>query len=474
MRRAKAIVLITCDELTREALSFCGNEAVRTRNLDRLCETSTEFERMYTTSPWCLPARCSMATGRYPHQNGAYSNFRPCPLDAGAPNLFQLLKKEGYYTAMCGKCHFAPVPYGQTRPDVTLPYDEFKAYYESLGIDHLELEDDKQVSVWFYDDYSKELDAAGYLKDYRDAVWNREYQKVFPFPGPAGWHPDAWVGRKTVEFLKSYDAEQPLFAWVSFSGPHYTIDAPEEYLRQVDTENLPRRKRKPGELDGTDRIQHDSYVGGKNANVDVSRSADGNACKNYSEEYWKRFLTSYCANVKLIDDQIGEILSAVYEKYGEDALILFTADHGEMMGSHGLWGKHNCAYEEVWHIPLLVRYPGEAAPIADKRLVNSTDLLPTCLAAAGVPIPECDGKDLGDPKWEREYTFAEGEGFLAVTDGTRKYIHVQKGTEQGREFLDLSEDPEEFENRIGRSDCQEALSVLRNKAIEHLLPSLLA
>lgn len=98
-------------------------------------------------------------------------------------------------------------------------------------------------------------------------------------------------------------------------------------------------------------------------------------------------------------------------------MVLFSADHGEMLGNHGLWGKHNCAYDEVWRIPLLIRYPGQKEAKTDNRLVNSTDFLPTCLDAAQFPIPPCDGRSLRDPDWSRNYTFAEGEGFLAVTDG---------------------------------------------------------
>ena len=70
--------------------------------------------------------------------------------------MFTELKRAAYHVSMFGKCHFAPVPYGETRPDKTLPYDEFKEYYLSLGLDHLDLEDDKQVSVWFMDDWAKE------------------------------------------------------------------------------------------------------------------------------------------------------------------------------------------------------------------------------------------------------------------------------------------------------------------------------
>lgn len=141
------IVLITCDELRADALSCYGNRVISTPNLDALAARGVRFERAYTNSPWCLPSRCSLATGLYPHRNGAYSNFRDIPLDPEIPNIYLLLRDEGYHRAHIGKCHYAPAPYSQTRPDQTLPYDAFRDYYLSLGIDTLALQDDKQVSV---------------------------------------------------------------------------------------------------------------------------------------------------------------------------------------------------------------------------------------------------------------------------------------------------------------------------------------
>ncbi len=468
------IVLITCDELKKDTLSCYGNRAISTDHIDSLCQSGTDYENCYTSSPWCLPARCSILTGLYPHNSGAYSNFRKCPLDNGIPNLFTQLKQEGYQTSLFGKCHFAPVPYGDTRADRTLPYDDFKAYYESLGIDQLVLEDDKQVSVWFYDDYSKEMEQKGLLKPYRDDVWDQSKQKVFPFPGPAEDHPDAWVGRKSVEYLKSCQADgQPQFVWISFSGPHYPFDAPQEYWDRVDREKLPPMKCRDGELAGEDRIHHKSYYGG--GNIDGCGMAKEHGCKNYSPEYWENLRVSYHANVKLIDDQVGEILKAVEEVYGENALVIFTADHGEMLGNHGLWGKHNCGYEEVWHIPLIVKFPGQKTAETRKELVNSTDLFPTCMSFAGGEFTQGDGFSLTDREQlkNRKYTFAEGEGYLAVTDGVYKYIHVQKEGEDYQEFLDLSKDPGEFENRIALPESQEALARLRGKLLEHIIPKVL-
>ncbi len=467
-----AILLITCDELNRDALSYYGNTAIDTPNIDAIAENGVSFDNAHTVSPWCLPARCAMLTGRYPHKSGAYSNFRKCPLDNGLPNLFTRLKTADYRVTMFGKCHFAPVPYGETRPDVTLPYDSFKDYYLSLGLDHLDLEDDKQVSVWFKDDWAKETEQDGTLKAQRDAVWNPSYQKVYPFPGKEEHHPDLWVAQKAEDYIKAYCDEDPLVAWVSFSGPHYPMDPPQRYIDMVKTENLRPVSKREGELDGEDRIHHRSYHGG--GNIDGAGPAKDNACKNYSQEYWDNMRTYYHANVKLIDDGIGRVVAAAKEKYGDNLLIIFTADHGDMLGDHGLWGKHNCAYRQVWSIPLFVDFPGgEQAGTRNGALVNTCDLLPTCLQAAGVTAePPLDGVSLYSPS-KRTYTFAEGEGFLAVTDGRYKYVHVEKRGEHFREFMDTRDDPEEFENRIADKGYAADLARLREAVIDHLLGSVL-
>ncbi|HHV60564.1 MAG TPA: sulfatase-like hydrolase/transferase [Clostridiaceae bacterium] len=472
------ILLITADQLRKDALGCYGNRTIETPNLNSLAQTGIKFNKAYTVSPWCLPARASILTGLFPHNNGAYSNFRDCSLDNKIPNIFTELKKTGYSTALVGKCHFAPVPYNITVPDKTLPYDDFKEYYMSLGMDHLDLQDDKQVSVWFYDDYSKELDKAGYLKAYRDAVWDKSKAKVFQFPGPAEWHPDAWVGRKAVEYIEKYDGDNPFFMWVSFSGPHFTFDAPAEYYERVDISKDTGRKVFEGEFDKPGKIHFESFNGG--GRIEGCGMAPGKACKNYPEEYWTKLRRSYFANVALIDDEVGKILSAVQNRFGDNALIIFTADHGEMLGNHGLWGKHNCAYEDVWNIPMLVKYPGQQGGYDTNVKVQLTDIFPTCLKAAGVRQIDCDGTDLKENIDEGgyKYVFGEGEGYISVSDGTVKYVRIHKENEQGRnedfrELTDLSKDPYETGNLVDDPAYSKKLAELQGKVIDLFMKKLL-
>jgi arylsulfatase A-like enzyme len=471
------ILLITTDELRKDALSCYGNETIHTANLDRLAEESIQFQRAFTASPWCLPSRCALLTGLYPHNSGAYSNFRKCELSVGVPNMFQVLKQGGYKTSLHGKCHFSPVPYSSTKPDVTLPYEEFRDYYVSLGIDHLDLQDDKQVSVWFYDDYSKELDKAGHLEAYRRDTWDKSKRKVFPFPGPAEWHPDSWVGRKATEFIDAHPQDQPLFCWVSFSGPHYPFDPPREYFERVDMSKDKPKVLQAGEFDDPSRIHHRSYHGDGRGIADGSAAAPEFAQKNFSDEYWHNLRHSYYANVAQIDDEIGRIIEAARRRFGDNVLIMFTADHGEMLGNHGIWGKGDCGYDDVLNVPLLVQYPGEKAHEETDALVMLTDIMATCMKAAGIAEPVAtDGADFREVvgRGGYDYVVSEGEGFVTVRTKTLKVVHVNKKGRDHWELFDLTQDPLEFENRIDRPEYAGELARLQGILNDLFMKKLLA
>jgi arylsulfatase A-like enzyme len=458
------------DEL---ALAALGSH---TPHLQRLAAQSLDFQNAYTASPLCLPSRVTLATGRWPHNHGAVSNHPPSALPLGRPNLYTCLRSAGYHTAHVGKCHYLPVPYSKTRPDVTLPYDAFREYYCQLGIDHLDLQDDKQVSVWYYDDYAKELDAAGYLQAYRNTTWGRGQSgpnaKVFAFPGPAKWHPDSWVGRKAQEYIASCDVgcldSRPQFLWVSFSGPHYPFDPPVEYLDRVDPGMLTLGHYQEGEFDSPTKIHYRSFHGP--GLVDGAGQAPDRACKNYTDAYWLRLRLHYLANVIQLDEQVGRVLESVERVLGENTLILFTCDHGEMMGNHRLWGKQGCAYEDVMHVPLTVRLPGQREGQVSEACVLLVDVMPTVLAVAGVEGPAMDGRDLRVSHQEGGYAcaFTEANGFIGATDGRWKYVHFYRGGETLCELYDLDADPHEFTNLAHDPDYAAPLAQLRGAVIEHL------
>ncbi|SDT27880.1 sulfatase-like hydrolase/transferase [Microlunatus soli] len=437
------LVLITTDQLRADALGCFGGRAVATPHLDALAAESTVFDQAYTASPYCLPSRSSMMTGCYPHRHRAYSNFRDVRLSPSDPNLYNTLSGLGYHVTHVGKCHYAPVPYGRTRPDETQPYQDFRDYYLSLGIDDLDLQDDKQVSVWFRDDYAADLDAAGHLQAYRDAVWDSEAAKVFTFPGPAEWHPDAWVGRKACERIAAADQQTPQFFWISISGPHFPFDPPQEYLDRVDLDAM-GEPRTFGELEDPQRIHYRSLHAAPPQWIESGRN------DRYTDDYWRRLRQHYFANVALIDDQIGAIRQSLADRFGDNVMIIFTPDHGEMLGNHGMWGKGHCFYDDVLKVPLIMRRPGgRAAGTRSDDLVSLIDLYPTFVGAAGGDRPEVDGVALTAPDRGHPFVLSEGERMSVVSDRRHKLVSIQHQGQEFTEMFDRDADPDEIGSIAG-------------------------
>ncbi|MBQ8512980.1 MAG: sulfatase-like hydrolase/transferase [Clostridia bacterium] len=445
------ILFITTDEQHLKTLTCYGARTGTTPYLDALAENADVYDTAYTVSPVCLPARCSFMTGMYPHHSGSISNIFGASLSMQFPNLFTELKKQGYRTALHGKCHFIPVPYPATRGDMTLEYEHFIHYYRALGMDKLSLQDDKNNSLWYYDDYAKDLAKRGMLRKIRyEAHENRDNHGYYDFPFENAMHPDAWVGQRALEDIESRDAGEPNFIWVSFSGPHYPIDTPKEYTDRIDVTKMGERIFRDGEWDDESKYHVRGYHGP--GTTEGSGHVKDGAQKHYTEEYWTEWRQRYLGNIALIDEWIGKILTSARAKFGDDLLVIFTTDHGEMMGSHSLWGKNGSLFEDVLRIPLIVQRPGQRDGRRISECVSSLELFPTVLAYAGAPVPDqADGVTLDEQvkRGGRQYIISECDNRAAVLkDGIK--LELNRPNLRGKmyyELYDLNEDPHEFENR---------------------------
>ena len=378
------------------------------------------------------------------------------------------MREHGFTTSVHGKCHFIPVPYPATRPDCTLEYEHFKTYYQSLGIDILNLQDDKNNSLWFYDDYAKDLEEMGLLSTYRqEAHMNKSNQGVFDFPLDAQFHPDAWVGKKAVEYIENSDASIPQFCWISFSGPHYPVDTPAAYTEQVNMDKDSGRVFKEDEWDFS-KYHYNGYHGP--GTTEGSGSALQSAQKNYSEEYWRRWRQEYFGNVVLIDEWIGNILASAEQRWGDAFSVVFTSDHGEMMGNHSLWGKNGSLYEDVLRVPLAVRKSGQRGIKMVDVPVNSVDVFPTLLDLAGIAVPSgIDGRSLLDSRHPGlEYILSECENRVALIKGSVKleWNYYQKGKTLYKELYDLCNDPYEFKNVYNQPEYAAIQTLLEAKLQE--------
>lgn len=342
------ILLILPDQMRASAMGVSGNPDVQTPHIDRLAKEGLRFRRTYANVPVCCPARAILLTGTYPHVNGMIAN--DLRLRESEVTIAELLRDAGYRTGFIGKWHLdgGPRNPGYVPPGERRQGFDFWAAYEC----HHE---------HFFPSY------------FRDTP---EMIRVMKF------EPEASCDF-AVEFLQSQPKDKPFFLTVQMGPPHDPYGAPEEYMKRYDPEKLtmpanwqpgsevrpapPQRPRRPG-------IPARPYVatGGK-------------------EE-----VAAYYAAITAIDDQVGRLLQTLKETgQDENTIILFTSDHGDMLGSHGLRRKRK-PHEESAHVPGIIRWPGKVpAGVAVDTLFSHIDMPPTLLSLAGLPVPgKMQGADL--------------------------------------------------------------------------------
>lgn len=440
------ILFIMADQLRGDCLGCDGNPVVSTPHLDRLAAEGARFRCAYSSVPSCTPARATILTGLSPWHHGMLGYG---VIAAKYPReLPQMLRDAGYYTIGIGKMHYQPQR--NTHGFHTTILDE-SGRVESPGF----ISDYRQ---WFKS-VAPELnpDATG-------IGWNDHRGK--PYVLPEHLHPTRWTADEAVKFLDQYDAKSPFFLKVSFARPHSPYDAPERWWNRYASADLPEAVHGPWDQRHAQR--------GKRHSNDLWQGDLG-------PEAVRAARIGYYGNTSFVDEQIGRIITAL-EKRGwlDNTLILFTADHGDMLGDHYLWRK-NDAYEPSVRIPMLVRWPKGLAQQRGQvitRPVELRDILPTFLDAAGVKYAPkwFDGRSLlqlvRDPKapWREwidlEHANANENYWSGLTDGRIKYIYYAP---DGREQLfDLEKDPGETRDLAPLAEQQPLLEQWRQRLVEHL------
>jgi len=442
------ILLIFTDQQRFDALGAAGNKVIRTPNMDSLAKEGRMYSSCMSPSPLCQPARACVVNGLTAGRLGCLENNVPRSYDPGKA-LPRLLHDAGYYCKAVGKMHFSNKPY-----EVDYGMDDMVLSEETRGVRFT-----KQKEDVVFDDYDKFL-----IRNHRwgwDKPTEIGYNEIKPLlnPLPPEYHVTRWCGDEAVKFLKTQKkADKPFFLWTSFVKPHVPYDCPRHLATLYDPSSMPR-----------------PWVSGKDGTADnpyIQSYRVANEFDLYSEHARNLALAYYYANITFIDEEIGKLLATLRE-IGKDGntIVIFTSDHGDMMGDHGLFYK--CfGFEGSMHVPLIIRYPGRvAAGSREERVVSLLDLYPTLLNLAGVPwdagtIP---GEDLLSASG-RDFAFSEvlyPPYYLAhVRTKEWKYLFYQNG---GREALyHLSEDPHELDDLS--LDCRYAsvLQELRQKGEEYV------
>jgi len=351
------ILHLFADQFRADCIGALGHPLIRTPNLDRLCREGTAFTNAFTPSPVCVPARACMVFGRYPSETGCFDNGS-LPRQRDEESFMEALRLAGYRTHGIGKCHFTPD---------SLAKRGFESRETSEEIFDAPEEDD----------YLRWLQAEGFghLTEIH-GVRGEMYYIPQIAQMPASHHPTQWVGDRTIEFLEDpRNRERPFYLFSSFIHPHPPFCPPVPWHKLYRTFEMPLPHLPPGfaELQlFVNRFQNRYKYRDRGMDLNL----------------WRTIRGAYYACVSFIDFQVGRMLD-VLERTGqlEQTLILFTADHGELLGDYGSFGKRSM-HDASTRIPMLARHP-ELFPAGKRvaRPVSLVDLAPTFLEAAGAPVP---------------------------------------------------------------------------------------
>lgn len=437
------ILMIMADQFRADWMSCVGNGFVETPNLNAIAETGVRFTKAICNSPLCAPSRAALAAGKYPHRLGLLDNTVNFPLDQ--PTYYQALRKAGYRVGVVGKTdlHKPEHFYGRNGDRPFMYHLGFTDVVDTEGkvnaARYGKLEYEKSAVKELAGPYQRYLEGKGvldsFVADYdfrheKAPVWYADQSSLCV----EDYH-DSYIGRKACDFLEDVSDESPWHLFVSFVGPHDPWDAPAEYLKMFNSKSFP-----------------DSIKDTMEEKPEWVKKKSSKMSKGLSEEDLLKVKCNYAAMIKLIDDWTGRILS-ILEKRGlkDNTVIIFCADHGEMMGDHGLFQK-SVMYEGALRIPLLISHPQFKASKADDSLVELIDLCPTILDIAGIGFNRdvLDGKSLlqvlkGGTEPHKEYQLSELQNTRMIFDGKYKFIQNYNDID---ELYDLENDTKELYNVI--------------------------
>jgi uncharacterized sulfatase len=425
--------------------------------------------RAYCTNPVCTPSRVSIFSGQYMSRHGAWNVGVNAPEDTVM--LPQLLESAGYRSHYIGKAHFqaAGAEAGKSEetqqgwqenyPGFTGPYYGFQSVELSIG--HTEYGLAGHYGHWLRSLYTEdEIVEFNRIERVGDHDFGGE---AYDWDLPVASHNSVWTADRTLAFLETHDADQPFCLAVGFQDPHHPHCVPRDFDDRVDPQAVPLPDYEDGELD--DKPPHFAVTRAGKLEGSEWLGEYKMAGQGYGSDYAKPTESEvrhgrayYHTMVKLIDREVGRILDGL-DRQGltENTIVIFTTDHGELLGDHGLWLKGPFHYECLVRVPLLIRWPA-AIPAGTRidGLVSLVDLVPTLLSAAGQEAPDfVDGVNAldrlrGEAVSGRQECFVE---FIDDPNGLRLKTIVTDSAKltlyEGHAFgelYDLLADPGEIRN----------------------------
>ena len=456
------ILYIFTDQLRSDAIGVVNDEVI-TPNLNKLAENAVVFRRCISNSPLCVPARAALMTGQLPRQSGVWSNRKGA--DVSGPSHVRRIRSNGYETAVVGKTHLWRTGPG---PKPGMHSATMDSVLEEWGFDYRVEVNDPIGTGSMGCAYTDHLQKIGWLDQHRQYIreWIGEMrstnikpwlQKASPVPDEEDI--DSFIGRSAFDWLKRRDSDKPFYLQVQFTGPHDPYDGPYRYRELYDHSQIT-----PGITEPPLDPMHPWLK---------SRLKSCRNIVNATVEDRQRWRVNYYANVTLIDDWIGRILHVLQNRGWEDKTwIVFTSDHGEMLGDHCLWGK-TIFHEPSINVPLIVKAPSGKAGNSD-NLVEQVDVTATLLAIAGIKSDQTRGRSLanfveGNEANEKIRDHAISELFGETTVLTDQFkLTVQTGTGVPTQLFDLQVAPCERRNSVAEKTYHPEIKRLQESYLDPL------
>ncbi|HLH58436.1 MAG TPA: sulfatase-like hydrolase/transferase [Streptosporangiaceae bacterium] len=443
--RRPNILLIVSDQHRFDCLGRSHRYPVHTPHLDRLAGQGAWFGSAFTPIPLCTPARQSLLTGQRPETTGGLWNYDLGPripaLDPANYSWPRELQALGYRSRYIGKWHVSP-----THSPADFGYDSW-------------------VPLEAYDRWRGEHHPGAFLpRDWFGCV----------DPVPTSGSRTHWLAEQAARYITdAAPRHEPWHLRLDFLEPHLPCQPTEEFARRYPPGAVPRWRDFDDPLTGKPYIQRQQLI---NWGVE-----------DYTWDDWAPVVARYYAIVSQLDDAIGSVLRSLEDTaQADDTLVIYTTDHGDLCGSHGMMDKHYVMYDDVVRVPLILRWPGMIAPgtAVDGFTYNTLDLAPTISAITGIPAPcaghgapmlESRGGSLCPSRalQEREHVVSTYNGqqfglFIQRMIRTRSWKYVWNPTDVD-ELYNLDDDPGEIENRIGDGACAHMLAGLRQRLYDQLL-----
>jgi len=432
------LLLIHSDQHRYDCVGANGHPLVKTPDLDRMAADGLRFTHAFCPIPLCVPARASFLTGTWPSRHLSVANWdseAPRPLRRDLPTWPQGLSDAGHWLGYVGKWH---------------------------------VDKDSDPTCFGFDDY---------VPEWRYSQWRQE-AGLPPIPRERGWLGEAdthispaqsklaWGADRAIEMLEARATDgRPFVVRWDPSEPHLPNRPPEPYASMYPPEAI-----EPWPSFG------DAFEGKPYIQAQQLRTW---GLEGWTWDDWAPIVSRYLGEISLMDAQIGRLLEAL-DRLGlrEDTLVVYTTDHGDMCGGHGMIDKHFILYDDVVRVPMILRWPGRIAPgrVCDAFTPHVIDLASTFLDLGGAAIPETfQGQSLKpillgeaeDTGLDDVFACYHGNQFGLFSQRMvrdRRWKYVWNATAED-ELYDLKEDPGELRNRATDRACADTLDHLRRRLV---------